>query len=557
MSKLAAAGLSRTVAGPLPPGVGEGLAGERVGAADGLVERRPRAPCGRGRRPGSPPRGAGRSRRSGPPRPRARRRPGRAPARSTPLSRPPAISTIGGSKARSAAMTASGWVPCESLTKRTPSTIATGSRRCSTPVNAAAAARIASGATPNSRPTATAASAFETLWAPGMASSRDRHDPAAGAGRRRPAAGDRRAARRRRPRSSRRPRRGRRRRAAARADRATTARRADVGVRRRRPGRRALSTSAPAGSTSSASRRLTAPVGLQRAVPVEVVGGDVGVDRDRRAARQGRQLQLGQLVRRPGAPGVSSGSRSTSGIPMLPPRTTGWAGSAARIAAVSDDVVVLPFVPVTPIVGAGQSRRKRSGLGHERPGRSASPAAPRVDERPERRAEARLGRRVVGVDRRRRRHERGPGPGRRRVDVRAQQQADRPSLERRDRARPARRPAGRRRPSPRAPASARKRARAIPLRASPRTVTGRSRSAPARTPSSVRRVEIDRAGRRSSSITPAGSARRGRASRRAAPRGSPTIQNRIVIFSSSQPPSSKWWWSGLIRKIRLPPLSLK
>ena len=30
-------------------------------------------------------------------------------------------------------MTASGWVPCESLTKRTPSTIATGSRRCSTP----------------------------------------------------------------------------------------------------------------------------------------------------------------------------------------------------------------------------------------------------------------------------------------------------------------------------------------------------------------------------------------------------------------------------------------
>ena len=35
---------------------------------------------------------------------------------STPLSRPPAISTIGLAKARSAAMTASGWVPCESLT---------------------------------------------------------------------------------------------------------------------------------------------------------------------------------------------------------------------------------------------------------------------------------------------------------------------------------------------------------------------------------------------------------------------------------------------------------
>ena len=52
------------------------------------------------------------------------------------MSRPPAISTIGGSKARSAAMTASGCVPCESLTNRTPSTIATRSRRCSTPANA-------------------------------------------------------------------------------------------------------------------------------------------------------------------------------------------------------------------------------------------------------------------------------------------------------------------------------------------------------------------------------------------------------------------------------------
>ena len=37
----------------------------------------------------------------------------------------------------------------------------------------------------------------------------------------------------------------------------------------------------------------------------------------------------------------------------------------------------------------------------------------------------------------------------------------------------------------------------------------------------------------------------------------PTIQKRIVIFSSSHPPSSKWWWIGLIRKSRLPPVSLK
>ena len=91
--------------------------------------------------------------------------------RSTPLSRPPQMRTMGAEKAWSAAMTASGCVPWESLTYRTPSTNATVSSRCSTPVNPAAVRRIASGATPNSRPTATAASALLVLWRPGMASS--------------------------------------------------------------------------------------------------------------------------------------------------------------------------------------------------------------------------------------------------------------------------------------------------------------------------------------------------------------------------------------------------
>ena len=80
------------------------------------------------------------------PRPtRARRRPGASAERSMPFARPPAMSTIGGSNARRAAMTASGCVPCESLMKRTPSIVATGSSRCSTPVNADAATRIRSG----------------------------------------------------------------------------------------------------------------------------------------------------------------------------------------------------------------------------------------------------------------------------------------------------------------------------------------------------------------------------------------------------------------------------
>ena len=45
---------------------------------------------------------------------------------------------------------------------------------------------------------------------------------------------------------------------------------------------------------------------------------------------------------------------------MFPPRTAGWSRSVASSAWVSAEVVVLPFVPVIPIVGAGQSRRNRS-----------------------------------------------------------------------------------------------------------------------------------------------------------------------------------------------------
>ena len=44
---------------------------------------------------------------------------------------------------------------------------------------------------------------------------------------------------------------------------------------------------------------------------------------------------------------------------MLPPSRTG-AAPAPRTAAQRALVVVLPFVPVTPTVGHGHSRRKRS-----------------------------------------------------------------------------------------------------------------------------------------------------------------------------------------------------
>ena len=128
---------------------------------------------------------------------------------------------------------------------------------------------------------------------------------------------------------------------------------------------------------------------------------------------------------------VSSGSRSTSGVPLLPPSTTGWAGSPARIAAIRAEVVVLPFVPVTPTVGAGQSRRNRSASETSTgTSRCRWPARPRAAEGP---PQARLGCREVGRDRRRCHHEGriGPGapPGRRP----AHHEAYRPALEGGDR----------------------------------------------------------------------------------------------------------------------------
>ncbi len=247
--------------------------------------------------------------------------------------------------------------------------------------------------------------------------------------------------------------------------------------------------------------------------------------------------------------------------PMFPPRTAGWLGSAARSAAASAEVVVLPFVPVTPIVGAGHRRRNEVRLGHERRrGRIAGGA--RGDESGQGRPQARLGRRVVGVDRRRGRHERRaaprpspdrrPGPARSRTGrpssaaIAVAELGRRPAVVDRDAARRRRRGTG-----PGRSRSGR----------SPRTVTGRSaqRAAADGVQASARRGRSSGvAGSVIAALTAAGLDRgeeQGHPEQRR--RGSPTIQKRSVIFSSSQPPSSKWWWIGAIRKIRLPPVSLE
>ncbi len=154
----------------------------RATASRAIARRRPRrgwrpAPSGRGRRRGTGARARGRSRRSARPRRPARRRPGRARPGRRPCPGRRRSARSGRIERAGRAITASGWVPCESLTKRTPSSSPTGSRRCSTPVKPALARRIASAgdAEAAGRPQ-TAASAFETLWRPGRASSATRQD---------------------------------------------------------------------------------------------------------------------------------------------------------------------------------------------------------------------------------------------------------------------------------------------------------------------------------------------------------------------------------------------
>ena len=166
-----------------------GPAGRRVATASSMRRGAHGARDARPRR--AAPRAQGRSRRSG------RRPTAVSPAtaasscRSTPLSRPPAISTTGGSNARSAAMTASGWVPWESFTNRTPSTSPTGWSRCSTPVNARGGAPDRVG-----RDAEQEADGDRGQRVGHVVAARDRelvdgHDPAARPGRGDPAAGQR------------------------------------------------------------------------------------------------------------------------------------------------------------------------------------------------------------------------------------------------------------------------------------------------------------------------------------------------------------------------------
>ena len=119
-----------------------------------------------------------------------------------------------------------------------------------------------------------------------------------------------------------------------------------------------VETSAPPpGPPATASRRFDRAVRLHAPVAVEMVGRDVRVYRRWCLATVSGQLELRARGRR--------GARGELRQPLDERRTDVPAEDrgfrpAARIAAIKALVVVLPFVPVTPIVGAGYSRRSRS-----------------------------------------------------------------------------------------------------------------------------------------------------------------------------------------------------
>ncbi len=178
---------------------------------------------------------------------------------------------------------------------------------------------------------------------------------------------------------------------------------------------------------------LDLPVGLERAVPVEVIGRHVGVDRDRGPVRQRRQLELRELD-----------DDSVFGRELREPFDQRDADVAAEDGRMGR-------------IGGEQRRGQRRGGGlalragdPDRRARAHPQEQVRLayqgrvavrirqigrDDCPQRRPEAGLGRGEVRVDARRRGDEVRVGPGGGRLDVRTQAQADRPAAQRFDRCR--------------------------------------------------------------------------------------------------------------------------
>ena len=193
---------------------------------------------------------------------------------------------------------------------------------------------------------------------------------------------------------------------------------------------------------------------------------------------------------------------------------------------------------------AGHPDRRRAAQPQEQVGlrdegrRCGIARGPCLHERPERRPQAGLRRRVVRVDRGRRGHERGIRPRRRGVNLGTEREADVAALERIDRTGQLLRRAAVVHGHPRAGVGEEAR-QGDPAAGEPEH--GHRAPAQRAGPDRVHRerIGIDRPllGHRAHTSTLT------EAKKKVSPSNAariPTIQKRIVIFSSSQPPSSKW-----------------
>ena len=183
--------------------------------------------------------------------------------------------------------------------------------------------------------------------------------------------------------------------------------------------------SAPSGIHELGQAPLDPPVRPERSVAVQVIRGDVGVERHGRARATGSAAGAPTARRRRGASGVSSGSRSTMGIADV-------AAQDGRVRRVGGQDRGRQRGGGRLALGPGHADRRglaqaqeQVRLRDEGRGRRVARRARAATRAAERGPQPRLGRREVRVDGWRGRDERRARPGRRRVHVRAEGQRDR------------------------------------------------------------------------------------------------------------------------------------
>ena len=117
---------------------------------------------------------------------------------------------------------------------------------------------------------------------------------------------------------------------------------------------------------------LDPPVGLERAVAVEVVGGHVRVDGDASCRATGPAAGARTARRRPGGRASARAAAPPAASRCCRRGSPGGAGPRRGSRGRAASVVVLPLVPVTPIVGDGAQPQEQVRLADTRAGASTS-----------------------------------------------------------------------------------------------------------------------------------------------------------------------------------------